>query len=70
MADDKGTGPAHQPGTRKGEEQQSKGEPGHEDTGGSHADRPSGTKTARSSTGINPEAEEPITPGAPEMPPA
>lgn len=67
-----GTGPAHQPGTRKGEEMTDKAgkEPGHHDTGDSHANRPSGTSTARSSTGVNPEAEEPIDPKMPNMPPA
>ncbi len=32
--------------------------------------RPSGTRTAEDSTGVNPEAEEPIDPEMPSMPPA
>lgn len=64
-----GTGPAHQPGSRKGEELASQGEPGRVDTGESGADRPSGTSTARISTGINSDAEEPIDPDSPIMPP-
>ncbi len=65
-----GTGPAHQPGARKGEEMASHGEAGREDTGESHADRPSGTSTSRVSTSINPDAENPIDPASPIMPPA
>ncbi len=66
-----GTGPAHIPGTRKGEEMvAAKGkEPGRHDLDESHADRPAGGSTARNSTGINPEAEESIT-DTPAMPPA
>ncbi|MDQ3585548.1 MAG: hypothetical protein ACR2GW_12725 [Pyrinomonadaceae bacterium] len=64
--------PAHTPGTSKGEEKISEEgkEAGRHDTGGEGADRPAGTATARSSTSINPEDEEPIDPAMPNMPPA
>ncbi len=68
--DKQGTGPAHQPGTRKGEELQSHGEAGRIDTGESGADRPSGTSTGRMSTSINADKENPIDPASPNMPPA
>ncbi len=53
----------HTPGTAKGEEQiENQGkEPGRDEE--SH-------RTARDSTGINPEASEPIDPRMPHMPPA
>jgi len=68
---DEGTGPAHQPGSRKGEEmKQSEGEePGRHESGESGSDRPTGTATARNSTSINPDAENPIDPQSPNMPP-
>ena len=69
---DKGTsGPAHTPGTRKGEEvkQQDGQEPGREDRGTSHAGRATGTKTARDSTAINPESVE-SGDDSPKIPPA
>lgn len=63
--------PAHTPGTRKGEEitQKEGKESGRESTGTSHAGRPSGGRTARDSTGINPEDVSSVTEG-PQMPPA
>ena len=72
MADDqKGTtGPAHTPGTRKGEQivQEEGKEPGRHDKGESGAGRPAGGSTARDSTRINP--QDPIDPDSPNMPPA
>ncbi len=64
--------PAHTPGTTKGEDVKSRDgkEPGREDTGTTHADRPAGTSTARDSTGINPEEVSPVDPNSPNMPPA
>ncbi|MFL5733516.1 MAG: hypothetical protein ACJ78Q_09975 [Chloroflexia bacterium] len=63
------TGPAHQPGARKGEELASKGEAGRDDHGDTHADRPAGGSSARMSTSINADKEEPIDPSSPTMPP-
>jgi hypothetical protein len=56
--------PAHTPGTAKGEERVMRHgrEPGRGDR---HAHR-----TARDSTSINPEAENPIDPRMPHLPPA
>lgn len=65
-----GTGPAHQSGARKGEEMASEGEEGRMDMGTDGADRPAGGSTARISTGINPDSENPIDPDSPNMPPA
>lgn len=63
--------PAHTPGARKGEEQaKNQSEPGRHEGGSSHANRPHGTRTARDSTGINPEDRGPIDPRMPHMPPA
>jgi hypothetical protein len=54
--------PAHTPGIKQGN---SKGnyesQPGH---------NPDGTSTAQRSTGINPQAEEPIDPSMPNLSPA
>jgi hypothetical protein len=69
---DEGTDlPAHTPGTRKGEEitKHDGKETGREDRGTSHAGRPAGGRTARDSTGINPEDVDTTT-GGPKMPPA
>ena len=65
------TGPTHTGGTRKGEEikEQDGQEPGRQDTGTSHADRGTGTKTARDSTGINPDSVE-SGDDSPNIPPA
>jgi hypothetical protein len=62
--------PAHDSGTGKGEEKSSMEgkEAGREDGETTHADRPAGTRTARDSTSINPDAEDPIDPNSPNMP--
>jgi len=61
----------HLPGAGKGEE---KGllneEEGRKEAGASGADRPTGERTARDSTGINAKRREPIDPDMPNMPPA
>jgi hypothetical protein len=64
--------PSHDGGTGKGEEKSSTEgkESGRHDAGASHAGRPAGTSTARDSTSINPDAEDPIDPNSPTMPPA
>ncbi len=64
--------PSHDIGTGKGEEKsQNEGkEAGREDTGTSGAGRPQGKSTARDSTGINPESENPIDPASPRLPPS
>ena len=62
--------PAHALGTRKGEEMKQHGsERGREGKGTSHSGRPTGQRTARDSTGINPDDMETTT-GGPSMPPA
>jgi hypothetical protein len=72
MGDEGTSGPTHTPGTRSGEEikQQDGQEPGREDTGTSHAGRATGTKTARDSTGINPDDVEAKDSKASKIPPA
>lgn len=45
-------------------------EPGRFDKGNTEADRPAGGTTARNSTGVNADDEEPIHPDSPSMPPA
>ena len=62
--------PAHDKGVRKGEEvREADGkEPGRHDKGQTGADRPAGGSTARDSTKINPDAEEPIDPESPNIP--
>ena len=71
--DNKGTDTmAHEPGANKGEEavsDQGK-ESGRHETGTDASGRPTGTRTARDSTGINADAEEPIDEKMPHMPPA
>jgi hypothetical protein len=64
--------PRHHPGARKGDEvRQDEGrEPGRHDSESTGAKRPSGGKTARDSTAINPESTEAIDPRSPRMPPA
>lgn len=63
---------SHDLGIGKGEEKSSTEgkESGRHDTGETGADRPTGTSTARDSTTINAENEEPIDPAMPNMPPA
>jgi hypothetical protein len=70
--DDQATGPAHHTGTRKGEQMPSDAnkEPGRRDTGTNPAGRPTGKSTPRFSTGINADAENPIDPKSPYLPPA
>jgi hypothetical protein len=69
--DSKATLPTHTMGTRQGEQIKDEDgkESGREDTGKTHADRPSGTSDARDSTGINPGDVESSS-GGPSMPPA
>lgn len=72
--EDKGTDTmSHEPGAGKGEEMVSNQgkEPGRFDKEeDSETGRPSGGSTARDSTSVNDEAEEPIDPAMPNMPPA
>jgi hypothetical protein len=71
MAQQEGTDtPTHTPGTRKGEEitEDEGKEPGRYEKGETGAGRPSGGSTARDSTGINPEDNEPIDPESPNYP--
>lgn len=62
----------HHPGTRRGEEiiKEDGKEPGRFDRGKTGNKRPSGGSTARDSTSINPEAENPQDPESPNLPPA
>jgi hypothetical protein len=64
--------PSHDTGTRKGEEiiQEEGKEPGRHDKGETGAGRPAGGSTARDSTRINADNENPIDPESPKMPPA
>jgi hypothetical protein len=70
--DKKSESPSHDWGTGKGEEKSSMEgkESGRHELGETHAERPAGTSTARDSTSINPENEDPIDPNSPNMPPA
>jgi hypothetical protein len=69
--DSKASLPTHTTGTRQGEQikDEEGKEPGREDAGTTHADRPAGTSSARDSTAINPEDVESSS-GGPSMPPA
>ncbi len=71
MGNEGTSGPTHTTGTRQGEDIKSRDgqEAGRQDTGTSHADRPTGSKTARDSTAINPDSVESDTEN-PGMPPA
>jgi hypothetical protein len=71
MGDEGTSGPTHTPGTRSGEDIKGRDgqEAGRDDTGTSHADRPTGTKSARDSTTINPDDVESSS-GGNTMPPA
>lgn len=64
--------PVHASTVRKGEDiRKDEGkDPGRDDSGKMGADRPAGTSDARDSTAINPEAENPIDPQSPKLPPA
>ncbi len=71
--EDKGSDTAsHTPGTSKGEEAASNygKEAGRENETTDDSGRPTSTRTARDSTSVNPENEEPIDPAMPHMPPA
>ncbi|MEP6901053.1 MAG: hypothetical protein ABJA66_04840 [Actinomycetota bacterium] len=73
MPENEGTDTSsHDAGTRKGEEmKKSDGkESGRHDEGETGAGRPTGSSTARDSTGINAEKEDPIDPSSPKLPPA
>ena len=64
--------PSHHTGAGKGEEitERDGKEPGRHDKEQSGAGRPAGGSTARDSTKINPDAENPIDPNSPNLPPA
>jgi hypothetical protein len=68
--DAKSASPSHDAGTGKGEEKSSMegNEAGRHDHSDTHAERPAGGSTARSSTSINPEEHDPIDPNSPKMP--
>ncbi len=71
--EDKGSDTAsHTPGTAKGEEAaNSQGkETGREEGDLDDSGRPTSTRTARDSTSVNPDNQEPIDPAMPHMPPA
>lgn len=72
MEDEGTSGTAHTAGTRRGEEisQQDGKEPGRYETGADDAGRATGTRTARDTTGINPDDADSQDPNAPNMPPA
>lgn len=71
MGDQGTSGSAHSTGVRRGEDIKDDDgkEPGREEAGTTHKDRPSGTSTARDSTTINPDDVESSS-GGPSMPPA
>ena len=63
--------PSHTPGVRQGNEGGGiENDPGLYETGETGAGRPTAKSTARKSTGINPEARNPIDPNSPNLPPA
>ena len=70
MGDEGTSGPTHTPGTRQGEDikQRDGQEAGRDEGSKTHANRPSGSSTARDSTGINPDDAESTT--GPSKPPA
>jgi hypothetical protein len=72
MGEEETSGPTHTTGTRSGEDIKSRDgqEAGRSDGGTSHADRATGTRTARDSTSINPDNVEAVDSDAPKMPPA
>jgi len=62
---------AHTPGVSQGNEPGGiEGDPGLYETGETGSGRPTAKSTARKSTGINPEARNPIDPNSPSLPPA
>jgi len=68
--DEEAPEPDHVTGTGKGEETALKEgrEPGRDERGTSHADRPAGTRTGRDATTAAGD-EDPIDPSSPPMPP-
>lgn len=60
-ADTYNSAPAHIPGVKQGNAPNDEDQVGH---------NPDGTATAARSTGINPEARNPIDPSSPNLPPA
>lgn len=66
------TNPVHDSNRRRGEEiiKDEGKEPGRRDERPTGAGRPAGSSTARDSTMVNPDAEDPIDPDSPKMPPA
>lgn len=63
--------PAHTPGVSQGNEPPGiENDPGLYETGETGAGRPTAKSTARKSTGINPEARNPIDPNSPNLSPA
>ena len=69
--DTKPDAPAHTPGIPQGNEPGGiEGDPGLYETGETGVGRPTAKSTARKSTGINPEARNPIDPNSPSLPPA
>ena len=63
--------PAHTPGVSQGNESGGiENDPGLYETGETGVGRPTAKSTARKSTGINPEARNPIDPNSPSLPPA
>ena len=63
--------PAHTPGVSQGNEPGGiANDPGLYETGETGMGRPTAKSTARKSTGINPEARNPIDPNSPNLPPA
>ena len=66
------TGPAHQPGVPTGEgadQANISGDSGKHAAGTDGGDRTAGQTDARSATSVNPDAENPINPASPNMPP-
>ena len=63
--------PAHEPGTRKGEEltKEEGHQSGRQDTGATGTGRPTGKSTGSDFTGINPKDREPRDPKSPTIPP-
>lgn len=61
--------PAHQPGTKKGEEvPKQEGGSGRQETGKTgQANRPAGKSRPSDFTGINPQDEKPIDPQSPQV---
>jgi len=63
------TSPAHDAGTRKGEElaKEEGREPGRDETGTTDTGRSTGTSTARFYTGVHPDDKGPIDPDSPTL---